>query len=342
LRDIRIGERSLAYGLPYLVAEAGVNHDGDLTTALEMVDLAADVGVDAVKFQMFGSDDLVRIDAPSAAYQGRAKSQHQLLTDLQLDQTDLAKLAEHARHRGIEFLCTPFSVGALRFLVDELDVVAIKLSSGDLTYSELLRVAAATGLPILLSTGMATMDEIQRALDDLRAGTVVLLQCVSQYPAPTGEANLRTLATLQELTGAPVGFSDHSSDTAPSIAAVALGARLIERHFTLDRNRPGPDHRASLDPADLRRWVADVAAAHAALGDGVKSPQPSEIETRFVARRSLVAGRDLLVGETVMAADLLALRPADGISPQEVDRVVGRTMRRAVDRGRPLRWDDLT
>ncbi len=341
-RDISIGETSLTEGPPYLIAEVGVNHNGDLGRALELVDIASEAEADAVKFQLFEADSLARRDAPHAEYQaGVSENQYTMLSNLELPRHDFEVIADHARDRGIEFLCTPFSVDAATFLVDVLDVPALKVSSGDLTYTPLLRFLASTGRVLLLSTGMATMDEIRKALADCDGADVVLLHCVSQYPAPIEQANIAAMDQLRELTGDPVGFSDHFLEFAPSIVATALGARLLERHFTTDRSLPGPDHMASMNPDELRAWVVEVRNAYWSLGDGIKSPQRTEQDSRVVARRSLVATEPLPAGTVVAAPHLTALRPADGISPQQIDEVVGMTLKVDVAPGEPLRWSDL-
>ena len=342
MRNIQIGPRPLGHGPPYLIAEAGVNHNGDPALAHDLVEIAFEAGADAVKFQLFDAERLTRADGPLADYQiGQAASQLEMLQGLQLERDDYLKLADHCRRLGIEFLCTPFSIDAATFLVAEADVAAVKVGSGDVTFTSFLRHLARLGRPVLLSTGMATLDEVRRALVDLEPVPVVLLHCVSQYPAPAGDANLRAIEALRGLTGDPVGFSDHFEEIGLSIAAAVLGAAVIERHFTVDRSLPGPDHRASMDPDGLRTWVREVHAVHAGLGTGDKAPTPSEDDTRRIVRRSLAAGRALPTGHVLTAADLDALRPADGISPQAVDDVVGRALLRPVEAAERIDWDDL-
>lgn len=343
MRHVHIGDRDLAVGPPYLIAEAGVNHNGKVDEALELIDVAVASGADAVKFQMFEASTLVRPDGPVADYQKAiASTQFELLTELELDRGEFVRLADHASAVGIEFLCTPFSIDAASFLINEIGVPATKIGSGDLTYSQLLRHVSGTGQVVLLSTGMATSGEIRRALKDLEDADVVLLHCISQYPAPSAQANMSALGTLRAMTGDPVGLSDHFTSDLPSVMAVALGARVIERHFTLDKTASGPDHAASMDPGELREWVARMHETHGSLGDSVKEPQPAERDIRVVSRRSITAARDLEKGAVLEEADLGALRPEDGISPQRTDDLIGRHLLRSLEAGQPINWSDVS
>ena len=340
--------RVLLFGKPinekraYLIAEAGVNHNGDMSRAREMVRVAGESGADCVKFQAFDADSLARPDAPFADYQkGQAESQHSMLASLTLRPEDFEELQAMAADLEIDFLATPFSVDQARFLVETMQLDTVKVGSGDLTFSPMLRYLAGARVTVILSTGMATVSEIKAALDDLDGTDTVLLHCVSQYPAPPHEANLKAIQELRSLTGDPVGFSDHFLEDHLSPAARALGAVVLERHFTLDKNLPGPDHKASMDPVELQSWVDRIREVEQALGSGVKSPMPSETNTREVARRSLVAARHLDKGHEIEFDDLTALRPADGISPQLIDQIVGRRTTRPVKRGQLLTWELL-
>jgi N-acetylneuraminate synthase/N,N'-diacetyllegionaminate synthase len=331
---------------PYLIAEAGVNHNGDPDLALRLVEAAAAAGADAVKFQTFRAEALATADAPQAAYQrerAAAGSQAEMLRALELPVEALRACRDRAADLGITFLSTPFDTGSVALLAD-LGVRAFKVGSGDLTNLLLLRAVAAHRLPMLISTGMATLDEVAAALDDLRRHgdpPVALLQCTSAYPAPAAEANLAAMATLRQRFGRPVGYSDHTLGIAVATAAAGLGAALIEKHLTVDRSLPGPDHAASLEPDEMAALVAAVREAHVAIGDGVKAPRPSEGDARRVARRSLVLLHAVGAGETIDAADLDAMRPAGGISPLELDRVAGRRAARDLAPGRPLEPGDL-
>ncbi len=331
---------------PYLIAEAGVNHNGDPALALQLVDAAADAGADAVKFQTFRATSLATASAPQAAYQqerAAASSQVEMLRRLELPADALRAAFARAADRGIAAFSTPFDLGSAALLM-ELGVPALKVGSGDLTNLLLLRAVAAAGNPVILSTGMATIDEVDAAVAAIRAGgdpPLALLHCLSAYPAPPPETNLRAIRALRARYGVEVGFSDHTTGMAAPIAAVALGAVIIEKHLTLDRDLPGPDHAASMEPHELAALAAALNEAHAALGDGQKRPQPSEEDARRVARRSLVAARDLAAGTVLTAADLDAKRPADGISPLLLDAVIGRRLVRDLPEDGILAPEDL-
>ena len=332
MTPIAIGRHVIGTGPPLIVAEAGVNHNGDPQLALALVDAAADAGADAVKFQTFRAETLAVESAPQAPYQrerAAAGSQRAMLSSLELPDGALAALRRRADERGIEFLSTPFDSQSLQTLLG-LGMTAIKIGSGDLTNLVLLRDAAASGKPLIISTGMATEDEIGRVLDELMATPLVLLHCTSAYPAPKADANLRAIGTMRERFGIPVGYSDHTEGIAVAFAATALGAVIIEKHLTLDRSMAGPDHAASLDPDDfaaLARGIRDVAIA---LGDGIKRPRPSEAGMGLIVRRSLVTARPLPLGHVIQAGDLVAKRPGSGISPMEIDRLDGAVTRRAL------------
>jgi N,N'-diacetyllegionaminate synthase len=345
--SIELAGRTIGAGQPpFVIAEAGVNHNGRAEIALALVDAAADAGADAVKFQTFSADALATAQAPQAAYQrerATAASQVDMLRGLELSADGLRAARDRAHERGLFFLSTPFDLGALRLLV-ELEVKAFKIGSGDLTNVVLLRAVAAQRLPILLSTGMATLAEVDAAVDVVRrAGDppLVVLQCTSAYPAAAADVNLMVMEQLRQRYGIPIGFSDHTLGMGASIAAAALGAAIIEKHLTIDRNLPGPDHAASLPPGEFSALVAGVRDAHAALGEGTKAPTPGEAEMRLIVRRSLVANRPLVAGQTISEGDLDAMRPATGISPLRLDEVVGRRAARDLPERVPLMPDDL-
>lgn len=339
----------------YVIAEAGVNHNGNRDLAFALVDAAADAGADAVKFQTFDAKKLASASAPKADYQKKttdsAESQLEMLIKLELPLEWHAELRDHARRRGIEFLSTAFDEDSLRFLVG-LGISRLKIPSGELTNAPLLWRFVRTGKPLILSTGMATLAEVEQALaviahalntDEeprsaeaiLRAwsqpecrarlrGHVMLLHCTSQYPTPFDQVNLRSMDTLQNAFGLEVGYSDHTEGNLVSVAAVARGAKLIEKHFTLDRNMPGPDHKASLEPAELRQLVADIRALQNALGDGVKAPQPSEWSTRQAARQQVVAARAISAGSILTREDLTTARSGHGLPPIMLWELVGK------------------
>ena len=329
-------------GRTFIIAEAGVNHNGDLGRARALVDVAAEAGADAVKFQTFTADGLVTRSAPTADYQRRAlsgePSQHAMLAALELSPAAHEALWAHCAARKIEFLSTPFDVESAYYL-KRLGVRRLKIASGDVTNLPMLEVVGGLGLPLILSTGMADLDEVDAAVATLRAvglTDLVLLQCVSNYPADPTLTNLRAMDTLAQRFGTPVGLSDHSLGLTVAIAAVARGAACVEKHFTLDRSLPGPDHQASLTPHELASLVRAVREVEGALGDGVKRPAPSELPMRLVARKSLVARRDLPAGVVLRREDLVILRPGTGLPPSALPRVLGRRTAGAVPADTPL------
>lgn len=346
--EFRIGDRTIGDGAPcFVVAEAGVNHNGDTALAHRLVDVAAEAGADAVKFQTFNAERLVAATADKATYQkeatGGGNNQLDMLRGLELRADDFPALKRHAERRSITFLATPFEEGSAD-LLDGLDVAAFKLPSGELTNLPFLRHVATKGRPVILSTGMASLEEVEtavRALREAGAPPLALLHCTSAYPADPAQTNLRAMSTMSKTFGVPVGFSDHTPGIAVAIAAAALGAVIIEKHFTIDRTLPGPDHRASLEPGELTALVAGIRAAEAARGDGIKRAQPGETETARVARKSVVALRDLEAGTVIDANMIGILRPGTGIPPAFLDAVRGRRLARLVAAGTPLTWDDL-
>lgn len=341
-----VGGRPVGPGHPpLLVAEAGVNHDGDVSMARDLVDAACEAGAEAVKFQTFTPEKLASPEAPKADYQAEATddaSQREMLADLALPPEAYEELANYARKRGILFLSSPFDPEAVA-LLDGLDVPAVKVPSGEITNLPYLEAVAQTGRPTILSTGMSTLGEVERAVETLEAteGGTIVLHCLSEYPAPPDEVNLRAMDTLRESFQLPVGFSDHTEGLTVPTAAVARGACLVEKHFTLDRTLPGPDHASSLEPDELADLAEAIATAYEALGTGRKQPAPSEASNREVVRKSLALGRPLEAGSTVERSDLVTVRPATGIEPTELHRVVGGTL--AVDKParHPLRWEEL-
>lgn len=323
----------------FVIAEAGVNHNGSLELALEMVDAAADCGADAVKFQTFRADALASAAAPKAGYQRETtdaeESQLEMLRKLELDAADHRALRARAIARGIEFLSAPFDLPSVELLRD-LGLARVKVPSGQLTNVPYLRAVASLGLPVILSTGMATLDEVAASLAVLEdagvpLGDIVVLHCTTEYPTPLEDVNLCAMVTMREQLGVRVGYSDHTDGIAVPVAAVALGAEVIEKHFTLDRRMPGPDHRASLEPADFAEMVHSIREVEVALGDGVKRPSARELENAAAARTSIVAARRIEAGETFSAENLGLKRPGTGVSPLRWDEVLGTTARRAYE-----------
>lgn len=330
-----LNQRAIGEGARcFVIAEAGVNHNGQLDLAHRLVDAAADSGADAVKFQTFEADALAAEDAPKAEYQkktaGAAESQRDMLRKLMLSEQAHVELKRHAEERGLFFFSTPFDERSAE-LLDRVGIALLKVPSGELTNLPFLRSLARRRLPMILSTGMADLDEVAAAVDVVRASglsALALLHCTSSYPAPPESVNLRAMQTLRAQFGVPVGYSDHTRGAAIPIAAVALGACILEKHLTLDRNLPGPDHTASMEPVDFRAMVEAVRATEMALGDGSKRPHSCELDVRRVARKSLFTARPIDAGAALCAEDLVARRPAGGISPAALDRLIGRRLKR--------------
>ena len=332
----------------FVIAEAGVNHNGQLDLALQLCDAAHAAGADAVKFQTFRAPDLVVRGAPTAEYQTRQTGeldQYAMLERLELSEAQHVQIQAHCQAIGIEFFSTPFSVPAVDMLV-RLGVQRLKLSSGELTHRQLLEHAAATRLPLLMSTGMGTMEEITEALAWTRAARghldgVVVMHCTSAYPAVDDTLNLTAMEQMRRELGVPIGYSDHSLGIEAPLAAVALGACVIEKHLTLDRTLPGPDHSASLEPAGFAEMTRGIRRVAAMRGDGVKAPRPEERDTARVARRSVVALQDIAAGVPLRAEMLGCRRPATGIAPRDLGALAGRQLRHAVSSGTVLNWSDL-
>jgi N,N'-diacetyllegionaminate synthase len=316
-----------------IIAEAGVNHNGDMTLARQLIDAAAEAGADLVKFQTFSADRLVTANAAKADYQSRAtgdaESQHAMLRRLELTRDMHVALIAHCKSRGIQFFSTGFDSESVDLLA-ELGMNRFKIPSGELTNLPYLRHIGRYRKQVILSTGMAMLGEIEAALAVLdRAGTgrelVTVLHCTTEYPTPMAEVNLRAMLTIRDALGVAVGYSDHTLGIEVAVAAAALGASVIEKHFTLDRGLSGPDHQASLEPSELKSMVAAVRNVEQALGNGIKRPNASEAKNMAIARKSLVAARPIRAGEKFDHSNLTAKRPGTGLSPMRWDEVVGRT-----------------
>jgi N,N'-diacetyllegionaminate synthase len=346
--SVAVGSREIGPGHPcFVIAEAGVNHNGDPALARALVDAAVSAGADAVKFQTFRADRLVTADAPKAAYQlettDAGESQFDMLRRLELDEAAHLELSAYCAARGIIFFSTPFDEESADLLAS-LDLPAIKIPSGEITNLPFLRHVGRQRQPVILSTGMAGLREVCDAVDAVQeAGrhSLVLLHCVSNYPADPADANLRAMATLRRAFGVPVGFSDHMMGDAIALAAVALGASVIEKHLTLDAALPGPDHRASMEPEPFRQMVQRIREVESGLGNGVKEPKASEAGVARVARKSLVAARSIPAGTVLDAGMIIIRRPATGISPDQLPSVIGRRTRVDVPEGMPLTYGML-
>ncbi len=346
--SFEIGGRPVGEAHPtYVIAEAGANHNRDLAVARELVDVAAEAGADAVKFQTYSGEALYSTKAPGFEYLAPLsdKSPSELLEDIALPREWQVELRDHAASRGIAFFSSPFDVEAIAELA-ALGVPAMKIASFEIVDPVLIAAAAASGRPLLISTGMATMDEVEAAIRDATAAgatEVGLMQCTSVYPAPPERANLRAMATMRTTFGVPVGLSDHTTGIAVPIAAAALGAAFVEKHFTLDRTMEGPDHPFALEPGEMKAMVAGIRDAQAALGDGRKSgPGPEEAKEMYgLARRSLIVVGDHPAGTVLSEEMLTRKRPGFGIPPRDLDKVVGRTLRVAVEHDDVLTWEML-
>ncbi|MEM7355792.1 MAG: N-acetylneuraminate synthase [Acidobacteriota bacterium] len=346
--EIAPSGRKIGDGHPvFVIAEAGVNHNGELSLAKELVDAANESGADAVKFQTWITSELVAADAPMAEYQqenvGTSQSQYEMLEALELSQSDFSELRDYAERRGILFFSTPDEPHSADFL-DQLGAPLFKIGSGEVTNLPFLRYVAAKGKPLILSTGMSTLGEVEEAVRTIEATDnrqLILLHCVSDYPADPADCNLRALDTLRTAFGYATGFSDHTLGYETALAAVARGACVIEKHLTLDKSMAGPDHRASMNPAELADLVTSIRKVESALGTGHKRPTLAELETRKVVQKSIVTSRDLAAGSILQEADLALRRTSGGLPPAELPQVLGRRLKAAVSAEHPLRWKDL-
>ena len=346
----------------FIIAEAGVNHNGDLNLAKQLIDVAAEAGASAAKFQTFQAEQVVSRHAPKAEYQTRTtdqtESQFEMIRKLELTETDHEVLIAHAQVRGIAFLSTPFDMPSLHLLTKRFGLQMVKIPSGEIINAPFLLAIARVAQQVILSTGMSTLAEVEAALGMLAFGfatqsaatpqhgdferafaseagqqalrnRVTLLHCTTEYPTPFDEVNLRAMDTLAAAFGLPVGYSDHTLGIHVSLAAVARGARVIEKHLTLDRNLPGPDHKASLEPDELRQLVRQIREIEQALGDGIKRPTVSEWKNRDVARKSLVAAKAIKVGEVFTEENLTCKRPGTGANPSSYWQTLGQVATRS-------------
>jgi len=352
----------------YIIAEAGVNHNGSIEMAKQLIDVAAAAGADAVKFQTFKAERSISKFAPKAAYQkkttAKSESQLEMVKKLELDEDAHRQLIKHCRSKKIEFLSTPFDFESIDLLARKLKLQHLKLPSGEITNGPYLLHVAKTGKPVILSTGMSTLGEVETALGVLAFGymgnddkpslkkfhdafcseagqkvlkdKVTLLHCTTEYPAPFEEVNLRAMETMRAAFGLPVGLSDHTPGIAVPIAAVALGAVVIEKHFTLDKNLPGPDHKASLEPEELKAMVAAIRNIEKALGNGQKAPTPSELKNRDIARKSLVAAKPIKKGNFFSQENIAIKRPGTGHPPMLYWTLLSRTATRSYDEDDPI------
>lgn len=339
----------------YVIAEAGVNHNGSEDLALRLIDCAAAAGADGVKFQTFKAEKLVRQGARKAAYQQRQTGvgdQFSMLQSLELSTEAYCRLAEYCHQVGIEFLSTAFDEESFDFLIG-LGLKRIKIPSGELTNLPFLRYMSRHDLPLILSTGMADMAEIEEAVTAFEktrqvrgfaaplSERLTILHCTSNYPAAFQDVHLRAMLSIKERFGLPVGYSDHTFGTVVAPLAVAMGATVIEKHFTLDKKLPGPDHQASLEPEELNQLIDSIRQAEQILGSPEKKPAQSELDVREVVRRSVTLSRDVVAGTPFQEDDFVLMRPGDGIAPKHLESLYGKKPCRNMKAGEVLRWEDV-
>lgn len=341
---IKIGKKIIGESEPcFIIAEAGVNHNGDIRLAKQLVDAAAKAGADAVKFQTFTPENLVTKEAVMAWYQkrnvGRRTTQFAMLKKLQLYEKDFIALKTYCEKRKIIFLSTPHTEDAVDFL--EPLVPAYKVGSGDLTNISFLKKIAGKKKPVILSTGMATLKEVRQGLDAVDTDNAVLLHCTTNYPCPLKEVNLKAMATLKKVFPVPIGYSDHTIGTMIPVMAVALGAQVLEKHFTLNRTMPGPDHKASLQPEELKKMIEHVRSAEQALGSSNKRPTKSEEEIKKIVRKSLVAKQDIPKGTLVTKKMLTIKRPGTGLNPVQIGKIIGMRACKNIKRDSLIQHADL-
>jgi len=360
--------KNIENGRVTIIAEIGVNHNGNLRTALELVDAAAKAKADVVKLQTFVPELVISPSAPKASYQkettGNDGNQLEMVRSLCLDGEAHHAILKHCAEKNISFLSTPFDLTSLHFLIEDLKLTTVKLSSADITNGPLLYAAARKAEQLIISTGLCTIEEIAEALDLVAFAIsniepplnrkafegarhqpgvaaklkekIILLHCVTEYPAPIEELNLKAMDSLAKTFAVPVGYSDHSLGIIAPIAAAARGACLIEKHFTLDKNMPGPDHRASLEPNELSEMVRSIRQVEKSLGNGIKQPSTSELQNLDVVRRSLTASRDIAAGELTSEDSMVALRPSGGRSPMDYWDILNKPAPQAYRKGQPL------
>ncbi|MGM1051171.1 MAG: N-acetylneuraminate synthase [Pseudomonadota bacterium] len=332
----------------FVIAEAGVNHNGSLDVAFELVDVAKRCGADAIKFQTFKAERLVTKQAVKANYQKKTTSekdsQYAMLKSLELSESEFVEIHAHCQSQGIEFLSSPFDVESATFL-DSLGMSIFKVPSGEITNLPLLACIGGFGKPVMLSTGMCYLGEIEaglQQLDEAGAGEVTLLHCVTEYPAPYADINLSAMRTLANAFGVKVGYSDHTAGIEIAIAAVAMGAKVIEKHFTLDTTQLGPDHAASLAPNDFLNMVAAIRHVETARGDGRKRPAPCELSNLEVVRKSITTQCPIAEGEVITLNHLTLKRPGSGLCPSLLNIVIGRRAARGIDADEILDWSDFS
>ena len=333
----------------FIIAEAGVNHNGDIELAKKLIDVAVEAGADAVKFQTFKAEEVISEYAPMAEYQrkniGEEESQLDMVKKLELTYEDFEELKEYCDRKGIMFLSTPFDINSARFLKD-LGLEIFKIPSGEITNYPLLKEIGSYKKKIILSTGMADLGEIEDALDILmengaKKENITVLHCNTEYPTPFEDVNLKAMLTIKEAFKINIGYSDHTLGIEVPIASVALGATVIEKHFTLDKNLPGPDHKASLEPQELKEMVKAIRNIEKSLGNGIKKPSKSEVKNINIARKSIVARKNIKKGDVFTEENLITKRPGNGISPMMWKEIIGKKASKDIPKDKPLRFGDI-
>jgi N-acetylneuraminate synthase len=329
----------------FIIAEAGVNHNGDFTLAKKLIDVAKDVGADAVKFQTFHAEEIVTLKSEKAIYQHRAKekTQYEMLKNLELTFDEFRELKKYCNNKAIEFISTPYDCKSVEFL-NEIGVNRFKVASADLINKPLIEAIAKTEKQIILSTGMATLGEIERTISlisDLGNTDIILLHCTTSYPTPYEQVNMNVLDTLKKAFGLPVGYSDHTLGIEIPIMAVSIGAEVIEKHFTLDRTMEGPDHFASLEPNELKKMVEAIRNVEKAFGSERKAITNEEKKNILFMRRSIHASEDIKEGEIITENNIKITRPFDGIEPWFLNNILGKKIKNNVKKNEPIKWDDL-
>ncbi len=331
----------------FIIAEAGVNHNGELELAYKLIDAAKEANADAIKFQTFKAENVVSKYAEKADYQKvttkTENSQLQMIKKLEITFDDFIKIKKYCDKKEIMFLSTPFDHQSINFLYDLVKIY--KIPSGEIINYPYLRHIAEKGKPIIMSTGMANLGEVEEAINTIRSvnskAKISLLHCTTNYPTPYEEVNLKAMQTLEVAFKLPVGYSDHTLGIEVPVAAVAMGAKIIEKHFTLDKNLPGPDHKASLEPNELKEMVKTIRNIEVALGDGIKKPNKSEIEIMRVARRSLIATKDMKAGKIIGESDITIKRPGTGILPKFKEIIIGMKLINDIRQDEPFRWENF-
>lgn len=348
IKEIKISNKKInEKSTCFIIAEAGVNHNGKLELAKKMVDKAKEAGADAVKFQTFISEDLVTRDIPMEEYQkrntGKKETQLEMLKKLELSRKDFIELKKYCEKKGIIFLSTPFDEGSVDFL-EKLGVQAFKISSGDITDLPFLRYIAKKKLPMIVSTGASYLEEVKEAVLAIKKegnNKIILLHCTVNYPCPPEEVNLKSMITLGKEFDCLIGYSDHTFGIMAPIISVALGAKVLEKHFTLDRKLPGPDQKASLEPEELKEMVKIIRDTEKALGSFMKKPQKSESEERKLGRRSIVARIDILKGNKISKEMLITKRPGTGINPKHLYSIIGKIAKKDIKKDSLIKFQYL-